>query len=62
MFVNKWTVQLSCPGELVEQGFDSEEEVLEFIRKTEDGATDGLPRTMKIIDPEGKEKVTAPHS
>ena len=60
MFLNKWTVQLSCPGEIVEQAFDSEEELVAFVRRMERESTDGVPPTISVIDPDGKQKLIAP--
>jgi hypothetical protein len=60
MFLNKWTVQLSCPGEIVEQAFDSEEEVAAFVRRMERESKDGMPPTISVMDPNGKEKSVAP--
>jgi hypothetical protein len=55
MFLNKWTVQLSCPGEVVEQAFDSEEELVAFVRRME--SKDGMPPSITVMDPDGKEKL-----
>jgi hypothetical protein len=57
MFLNKWTVQLSRPGEIVEKAFDSEEELVAFVRRIEHESTDGARPAISVIDPEGKEKL-----
>jgi hypothetical protein len=59
MFLNKWTVQLSCPGQMVEEAFDSEEELVAFVRRMERESNDGVPPTISVIDPDGKEKLVA---
>ncbi len=59
MFLNKWTVQLSCPGQIVEQAFDSEEELLAFIRSSENGEGECAAPMITVIDPEGNEKSLA---
>jgi len=57
MFLNRWTAQLNCPGQIVERAFDSEEELLAFIRRTQnDSSGDARPR-ITVIDPKGKEQV-----
>lgn len=56
MFLNKWTVQLSSPGQIVEESFDSEKELVAFVNRMERESTDaGRPR-ITVIDPEGNEK------
>jgi hypothetical protein len=59
MFLNKWTVQLSCPGQIVQKAFDSEEELVAFVRRMERESKDGVPPTISVIDPDGKEKLVA---
>src|SRR5947208_16582682 len=49
MFVNKWTVQLSGPGQIVEQAFDSKEELLAFVRRMERESSDGVRPTISEI-------------
>jgi len=56
MFLNKWTVHLSCPGQIVEESFDSEKELVAFVNRMEREPSDaGRPR-ITVIDPEGNEK------
>jgi hypothetical protein len=59
MFLNKWTVQLSCPGQIVEKAFDSEEELVAFVHRMERESKDGVPPRISVIDPDGKEKLVA---
>lgn len=60
MFLNKWTVQLNCPGQILEKAFDSEEELVTFVRRMERESGNGVRPTFSVIDPEGKEKFVAP--
>ncbi len=59
MFLKKWTVQLSCPGQIIERAFDSEKEVAAFVREMERKSNDGVRPTFSVLDPEGKEKPLA---
>jgi hypothetical protein len=59
MFLNKWTVQVSCPGEIVEQAFDSEDELVAFVRRMERESKDGMPPSITVMDPDGNEKLVA---
>jgi hypothetical protein len=60
MFLNKWTAQLSYPGQITEKSFDSEEELLAFVQRMESESKDDPRPTVNVIDPEGKEKSLAP--
>ena len=60
MFLNKWTAQLSYPGQITEKSFDSEEELLAFVQRMESESKDDPRPTVSVIDPEGKEKSLAP--
>jgi hypothetical protein len=55
MFLNKWTAQLNCPGQIVERAFDSQEEVLAFVRQAQTDPSDGTPARIIVIDPQGKQ-------
>jgi hypothetical protein len=55
MFVNKWTVQLNYPGELVEEGFDSQEELMAYVRQVEAKWAEDLHPVIKVLDPRGEE-------
>ena len=57
MFLNKWTVQLDCPGQIVEKSFDSEEEILAFVRGMENDSADGVRPSVRVIDPGGNQKL-----
>jgi len=60
MFLHKWTVQLSRPGQIVQRAFDSEEEVVAYVRRMEREPRNGVRAAISVIDPEGKEKLVAP--
>lgn len=60
MFLNKWTVQLSFPGQIVEEAFDSEEELMTFVQQMEHESTDGARPTITVIDPDGNQKLLVP--
>jgi hypothetical protein len=59
MFLNKWTAQLSFPGEITEESFDSEEELLGFVQRMESEWRGGLRPSIHVIDPAGSEKSLA---
>jgi hypothetical protein len=60
MFLNKWTVHLSSPGEIVEECFDSEEQLVEFVNRMEATSADTERPQITVIDPEGNEKLLTP--
>jgi len=55
MFVNKWTVQLNYPGELVEKGFDSHEELLAYVQQLRTGIAEDLHPVLTVFDPNGEQ-------
>jgi hypothetical protein len=59
MFLNKWTVHLSCPGQIVEESFDSEKELVAFVNRMERESSDAERPRITVIDPEGNEKLLA---
>jgi hypothetical protein len=56
MFLNKWTAQLSFPGEITEESFDSEEELLGFVQRMESEWRGDVRPSVNVIDPAGNEK------
>ena len=60
MFLHKWTVQLSSPGQIVEECFDSEEQLLAFVNRMEGESADAARPQITVIDPEGNEKLLTP--
>ena len=51
MFVNKWTVQLNCPGELVEKGFDSQQELMAYVQQLSAEWAEDLHPVVTVFDP-----------
>jgi hypothetical protein len=60
MFLNKWTARLSLPGQIVEEAFDSEPELMTFVERVERESTDGARPTITVIDPKGNERLLVP--
>ncbi len=54
MFLNRWTVELAIPGQIIENGFDSKEEALMFAERMQEKASDGSVHQVKITDPQGR--------
>lgn len=55
MFVNKWTVQMNYPGQLEERAFDSQEELLAYVRDIQAKCVEGLFPVINVFDPHGEE-------
>lgn len=52
-------MQLSCPGQIVEESFDSEKELVAFVNRMERESSDAEKPRITVIDPEGNEKLLA---
>jgi len=50
---------MNLEGKPLEEAFDSEEELVAFVRRMERESNDGVSRTISVIDPDGKEKFLA---
>ncbi|MFL6417107.1 MAG: hypothetical protein ACJ74Y_15700 [Bryobacteraceae bacterium] len=55
MLVNKWTVRISYPGQLVEKAFDSEADLLAYIDRLDSNSVTDAHPIATVIDPGGQE-------
>jgi hypothetical protein len=55
MFVNKWTARMNYPGQMVETGFDSKEELMVYVRGLRAEGVEGLGSIITVYDPNGAE-------